>query len=94
VVSLACNNTGVVLCPCWQEGAEGLWVLEVLHWRTWCGGVFDDSWAEALLPQWLQISESLAEECEAVEEARPPRRVVRVCGFHRRYDESFMLKLH
>jgi hypothetical protein len=27
-----------------------------------------------------------------VEEARPPRRVARISGFHWRYDESFMLK--
>ena len=27
-------------------------------------------------------------------EARPPRRVAGISGFHRRYDGSFMLKLH
>jgi hypothetical protein len=35
----------------------------------------------------------LAEECEAVGEARAPRKVVEISGFHRRCDESFMLKL-
>jgi hypothetical protein len=29
-----------------------------------------------------------------VEEERPPRRVAGISGFHRRHDESFMLKLH
>jgi len=41
----------------------------------------------------FQISESLAEECEAVGEARPPRRVVRIGVFHRRCDGSVLLKI-
>jgi hypothetical protein len=82
------------LGPCWQEGAKGPWILKVLSWFAWSGGVSGNGWAAMLLPWWLQISESLAEECEAVGEARPPRRVTGISGFHRRYDESFMLKLH
>jgi hypothetical protein len=42
----------------------------------------------------FQVSESLTEECEALEEASPPRRVVGISGLHRRYDESLTLKLH
>ena len=34
-----------------------------------------------LLSEQFQVSESLAEECEAVGEARPPRRVARIGGF-------------
>ena len=41
-----------------------------------------------------QLSESLAEECEAVGEARPARRVARISVFHRRCDGSVLLKHH
>ena len=34
-----------------------------------------------MLSEQSQVSESLAEECEAVGEARPPRKVVRIGGF-------------
>jgi hypothetical protein len=36
----------------------------------------------------------LADECEAVKEAMPLRRVGGITGFHQCHDESFMLKLH
>ena len=42
----------------------------------------------------FHISKSLAEECETVGEVRPPRRVARISGFHRRCDVSVFLKLH
>jgi hypothetical protein len=51
---------------CWQEGAEDPWVLKVLSWFAWSGGVSGDGWAAVLLSWWLQISGSLVEECEAV----------------------------
>ena len=50
-------------------------------WRAWCSGDLGDGWAEVLLSEQSQVSESLAEECEAVGEARPPRRVARIGGF-------------
>jgi len=53
----------------------------VSSWRAWCSGDLDDGWAEVLLSEQSQVSESLAEECEAVGEARPPRRVARIGGF-------------
>jgi hypothetical protein len=56
------------------------------------GGV--SGWAEVLLSLWLQISVSLAEECEPLEVARPPRSVAGNNDLHRRYYESFKLKLH
>ena len=56
-------------------------MLEDLSWRARCCGELNDGWAEAVLSLPLQISESLAEECEAVGEARPPRRVVRISVF-------------
>ena len=37
--------------------------------------------AEVVLSKRFQISESLAEECEAVGEARPPRRVAGISEF-------------
>jgi hypothetical protein len=43
--------------------------------------VLSDGWAEVMLPKWFQIFESLAEECEVVGEARPPRIVVGICDF-------------
>ena len=46
-------------------------MLEDLNWRARCSGELGDSWAEVVLSLRLQISESLAEECEAVGEARP-----------------------
>jgi hypothetical protein len=45
------------------------------------------------LSWWLQICGFLAEEFEAVDEARPPRRMDGTSGFHRRHDEMSMLKL-
>jgi hypothetical protein len=65
--------------------------LELVCMVWWClrrrlgGGV-------ALLA--ASNTESLAEECEAVGEARPPRSVARINCFHCRYDGSFMPKLH
>jgi hypothetical protein len=47
-----------------------------------------------LLSERFQLSESLAEECEAVGEARPPRKVVKISVYHRRCDESVLLKHH
>ena len=47
-----------------------------------------------MLSEQFQISESLAEECEAVGEARPPRRVARISVFLRRRDGSVLLKYH
>ena len=47
-----------------------------------------------LLSERFQLSESLAEECEAVGEARPPRRVARISVFLRRCDGSVLLKHH
>ena len=44
-----------------------------------------------VLSERSQLSESLAEECKAVGEARPPRRVARISVFHRRCDESVLL---
>ena len=46
-----------------------------------CSGDLGDGWAEAMLSKRFQISESLAEECEAVGEARPPRRVAEISDF-------------
>ena len=89
-----CNGGGGAPGPCWQGGAEGPSVLEALSWRAWCGGGPGDGWAEVSLSKRFQISESLAEKREAVGEARPPRRVVRISEFHRRCDESVLLKLH
>ena len=66
---------------CWRQGVEGPWVLEVLRWHAWCCGDLGDGWAEVLLSKRFQISESLAEECEAVGEARPPRRVAGISEF-------------
>ena len=47
-----------------------------------------------MLSKRFQISKSLAEECEAVGEARPPRRVARISGFHWCRDGSFLLSQH
>ena len=94
VVLPVCNGRGGVHGPCCQGGAEGPWVLEALSWRAWCGGDSGDDWTEVSLSSRFQISESLAEECEAVGEARPPRRVARISGFLRRCDVSVLLKLH
>ena len=69
-------------------------MLEALSWRAWCGGDYGDGWMEVSLSLRFQISESLAELCEVVGEARPPRRVARISGFHGCCDESVLLKLH
>ena len=63
-------------------------------WRAWCSGDLGDGWTVVLLSEQCQVSESLAEECEAVGEARPPRRVARISVFHRRCDGSVLLKHH
>ena len=47
-----------------------------------------------MLSKQFQISESLAEECEAVGEAKPPRRVARTSIFHQRCDGSVLLRHH
>ena len=47
-----------------------------------------------MLSERFQLSESLAEECEAVGEARPPRRVAMISVFQRRCDGSVLLKHH
>ena len=52
-----------------------------LSWRAWCSGDLGDGWAEVLLSEQSQVSESLAEKCETVGEARLPRRVARIGGF-------------
>jgi hypothetical protein len=36
------NGKGGALGSRWQEGAEDTWVLEVLGWHSWCGGVLRD----------------------------------------------------
>jgi hypothetical protein len=84
------SSRGRVLDSWWQGGAEDPWVLEVLSGQTWGGGDLGDSRPSALLPYWLQISESLAVECEAVDEARPPRRVAGISGLHWCHDGSSM----
>ena len=56
-------------------------MLEALSWHVWCSGDLGDGWAEAMLSKRFQISESLVEECEAVGEARPPRRVAEISDF-------------
>ena len=62
--------------------------------RAWCSSDLGDGWAEVLLSEQSQVSESLAEECEAVGEARPPRRVARISGVHWCCDESVLLTHH
>ena len=47
-----------------------------------------------MISERFQISESFAEECEAVGEARPPRRVARISVFHWHRDGSVLLKHH
>ena len=94
VVLPVCNGRGAACGPCWQEGAEGPWVLEALSWRAWCGGDSGDGWTEVSLSLRFWIFESLAEKCEAVGEASPPRRVARISVFHRRCDGSVLLKHH
>ena len=69
---------------CWRSraGAYGAVVIPVMAGRM------------LMLSERSQLSESLAEECEAVGEARPPRRVGRISVFHRRCDGSVLLKHH
>ena len=69
---------------CWWSwaGAHGAVVIPVTARRR------------LLLSERFQISESLAEECEAVGEARPPRRVARISVFHRHCDGSVLLMHH
>ena len=66
---------------CWRQGAEDPWVLEASSWRARCSDDLGDGWAEAMLSKRFQISDSLAEECEAVGEARPPCRVAEISDF-------------
>ena len=47
-----------------------------------------------MLSERFQIFESLAEKCEAVGEARPPRRVARISVFYWHRDGSVLLKHH
>jgi hypothetical protein len=56
--------------------------LEGLSCHTRCSGVLGDGWAEEVLSLRSKIFESLAEECEAVDVARPPCRVAGISGFH------------
>jgi hypothetical protein len=76
-----------------KGGVEDPWVLEVFGWHVSCGGVLNDGWAEVMLSYWLQICESLSEECVAVDEARPPRRVVEISGLHWYRDGNLLLML-
>ena len=69
-------------------------MLEVLRWHAWCCGDLGDGWAEVFLSKWFQISESLVEECEAVGEARPPRRVAGISVFQWCRDEISSLTHH
>ena len=66
-------------------------MLEDLSWRARSSGELSDGWTEVMLSMRHQISESLAEECEAVGEARPPRRVAKISGVHRCCDKSVLL---
>jgi hypothetical protein len=51
VVGQCCLHTvaGEVLGSCWQDGAEGPWVLKVLRRCAWSGGFSGIGWAEVLL---------------------------------------------
>jgi hypothetical protein len=64
-------------------------VLEILSRLLWCCGDLGEGWAEETLSLRLQLLESLVEECEVVEEARPPRRVAKISGFLLCRDEVF-----
>jgi hypothetical protein len=76
VVLLVRCSCGGALGPCWREVQRGLGCV-ASSWCVWCSGDLGFSWAEVWLSEQSQVYESLAEECEAVGEARPPRRV---CG--------------
>jgi len=69
-------------------------VLEDLSWRARCSGELGDDWAEVVLSLRLQISDSLAEECEAMGEVWPPRRVARISGVHWCCDGNVLLMHH
>ena len=69
-------------------------MLEYLSWRARCSGGLGDGWVEVVLSLRLQISESLAEECKAVGEARPTRRVAGINGVHWCCDGSVLLMHH
>jgi hypothetical protein len=71
-----CCSCGGALGPCWREVQRGLGCV-ASSWCVWCSGDLGFIWAEVGLSEQSQVYESLAEECEAVGEARPPRRV---CG--------------
>jgi hypothetical protein len=60
-------------------GAKEPWVLEVFSCSARCGGDLIDSRVEEMLSLRRLLPESLA-DCEAVGEARPPRRVARISG--------------
>jgi hypothetical protein len=53
--------------------------LEGLSCHARCSGDLGDGWAEEVLSLRSKISESLAEEYEAVDVARPPHRVASGC---------------
>jgi hypothetical protein len=54
-------------------------VLEDLCCGAWCGSDLSDGGVEEMLSLRCLLPESLAES-EAVDEARPPRRVTRISG--------------
>jgi hypothetical protein len=62
-------------------------VLEVLSCGAWCSGDFCDGGVEEMLSLRRLLHEFLAES-EAVDEARPPRRVARISGRPLSCDES------
>jgi hypothetical protein len=69
----------------WSEllsGCRGSMELECLSCHARCSGDLGDSWAEEVLSLQSMISESLAEECETVDVARPPCKVARISGCH------------
>ena len=74
---------------CWRQGAEDSLVLEALSWCAWCSGDLGDSRAEAMLSKQFLLSESSVEECEAVGEVRPPRRVAEISYFQWCCDGNF-----
>jgi hypothetical protein len=57
-----------------------------------CGGVLSGGGAEVVLSEQFQLYEPW-QRSEAVDEARPPRRVARFGGLRLRCDERFLPKL-
>ena len=77
------------------------WEVQRTHgcWWSWAGAhgavvIPVTAVRRLMLSEWFQISESLAEKCEAVDEARPPRRVARINVFYWHRDGSVLLKHH